>query len=291
MGHSRSPVRFRFPETSGMENTDGDVVKAFNEAGLRHARPALCVRMKGNPITLPLTPYHYPVLSARFHPGSGQGWNDDAWRRAPVLRVDAFRPESSSHRPRTRAKLLVDAQALYGLFQVQDRYIHCRHTRFQSPVYQDSCVEFFVQPRQEGGYFNFEFNCGGALLASYITDPTRTANGFKAFQRLTPEEGRQVERWASLPATVMPEMTEARTWYLGFQIPLSLLTRYAGPVDVREGAVWRANFYKCGDATSHPHWAAWRPVDELNFHRPDCFGWLHFERPTRNDPPRVTGRL
>ncbi|MEW6117215.1 MAG: carbohydrate-binding family 9-like protein, partial [Nitrospirota bacterium] len=40
---------------------------------------------------------------------------------------------------------------------------------------------------------------------------------------------------------------------------------------------WRANFYKCGDATSHPHWASWAPVEALNFHLPHCFGTICFE--------------
>ena len=46
---------------------------------------------------------------------------------------------------------------------------------------------------------------------------------------------------------------------------------------IRAGCqAWRGNLYKCGDRTSHPHWAAWSPVDELNFHLPRCFGTLRF---------------
>ena len=33
--------------------------------------------------------------------------------------------------------------------------------------------------------------------------------------------------------------------------------------DANHGA-WRANFYKCGDDTSHPHWAAWSPLKKVN---------------------------
>jgi len=37
--------------------------------------------------------------------------------------------------------------------------------------------------------------------------------------------------------------------------------------------VFRGNFFKCGDETSHPHWASWSPIsEELNFHRPETFG-------------------
>jgi len=224
----------------------------------------------------PSDPFVYTILPAKSRPGLRDRWQSTAWRHVPALPVDHFRPESSNHRPRTRVKLLADDQGLYGLFRVEDRFIRCVHTGFQAPVYKDSCVEFFVQPRLDRGYFNFEFNCGGSLLASYITDATRTADGFKACRPLSPEEGRLIRIWHSLPAVVTPEVIEKTTWLLAFRIPLDLLARYVGPLRVCAGEVWRANFYKCGDATSHPHWAAWRPVDALNFHLPRCFGRLRF---------------
>ena len=224
----------------------------------------------------PSDPFVYTIFSAHSRPGPRDRWESSVWRHVPSLSIDNFRPESSDHRPRTQVRLLADDHGLYGLLRVQDRFIRCVHTGFQAPVYKDSCVEFFVQPRLDRGYFNFEFNCGGALLASYITDPTRTADGFKACRPLAPEEGRRIWVWSSLPAVVEPEVTEKTTWLLAFRIPLDLLARYAGPLRVDAGEIWRANFYKCGDATSHPHWAAWRPVDALNFHAPHCFGQLRF---------------
>ena len=60
------------------------------------------------------------------------------------------------------------------------------------------------------------------------------------------------------------------------QSPFALLEAYVGPIAIDKGSVWGANFYKCGDETSHPHWGAWSPVDELNFHLPRCFGRLGF---------------
>ena len=224
----------------------------------------------------PSDPYRYAVLPANPRPGLRDRWESAAWRHVPSLSIDNFRPESSNHRPRTQVKLLADDQGLYGLFRVEDRFIRCVHTGFQAPVYKDSCVEFFVQPRLDRGYFNFEFNCGGSLLASYITDATRTADGFKEYRPLSPEEGCRIRIWHSLPSVVEPEVIEKTTWLLAFQLPLDILSDAVGPLSVDAGAVWRANFYKCGDATSHPHWAAWRPVDALNFHLPRCFGHLRF---------------
>jgi hypothetical protein len=50
---------------------------------------------------------------------------------------------------------------------------------------------------------------------------------------------------------------------------------YCGEVRPVVGQRWRVNAFKCGDETSHPHWASWAPIGEaLNFHQPEYFGWL-----------------
>jgi hypothetical protein len=45
------------------------------------------------------------------------------------------------------------------------------------------------------------------------------------------------------------------------------------------GVTWRANFYKCADKTSHPHWLTWAPVNypKPKFHLPEYFGRIEFE--------------
>ena len=79
--------------------------------------------------------------------------------------------------------MLYDANGLYGIFRVQDRYVRCVRTQYHDAVWKDSCVEFFAQPKPDRGYFNFEFNCGGAFLCSYITNPERTPDGFKEYRQ------------------------------------------------------------------------------------------------------------
>jgi hypothetical protein len=215
------------------------------------------------------------VRAARPRPRLEDGWDDPAWTAAAALEIACFRPEGSEHRPRTRARLAWDDDGLCGLFRVEDRHVRSVHTRFGEPVYEDSCVEIFLQPRPGHGYLNFEMNAGGALLASHVTDHRRTPDGFAAFTRLTEEDGRQVAVRSSLPSVVEPEVSA--DWQLAFSIPKALLEKYVGPIGPLEGQRWRANLYKCGDKTSHPHWASWSPVDALNFHLPHCFGTLRLE--------------
>jgi len=190
--------------------------------------------------------------------------------------VDQVRPESSDHHPATHFALLHDPRALYLNFQVSDRYVRVVHSLLHAPVYKDSCVEFFVQPRPACGYFNFEINAGGTLLASYIEDPSRTPEGFKKFTRLPPELCREIEVTATLNAPIDPEITTPLAWALSLRLPLSVMEEFTGRLSCAPENVWRGNFYKCADATSHPHWISWSPVKELNFHAPECFGELRF---------------
>jgi hypothetical protein len=198
------------------------------------------------------------------------------WAVAHALEVGNFRPESSLHRPQTSARLLYGANGLHGIFSVRDRFVRCIRTNYMDEVWKDSCVEFFVQPKPDKGYFNFEFNCGGAFLCCYITDPARAPGGFKDFVRVPASVAAQIRCEATLPRIVDPELDQPVNWSLQFYIPFAMLEEFVGPIGPVPGQAWRGNFFKCGDETSHPHWASWAPVDELNFHRPQCFGTLEF---------------
>ena len=219
---------------------------------------------------------NYTVRRAATAPQLDAPWQDPLWEQADTLEIEHFRPESSPHRPRTSARLLYDARGIHGLFRVQDRYVRCLRTQYHDPVWKDSCVEFFAQPQADRGYFNFEFNCGGAFLCCYITNPERTAEGFKEFVKVPADLGRLIQARSSLPPRVEPEITQEVVWTLGFFIPFALFEPYLGPLGPVAGQAWRGNFFKCADESSHPHWASWAPVDALNFHRPTCFGTLRF---------------
>jgi len=218
----------------------------------------------------------YTLRPATATPPLTADWSDPAWTRAETLEIAHFMPQSSSHRPRTSARLLYDAHTIHGIFQVEDRYVRCVRTHYFDEVWKDSCVEFFVRPKPNRGYFNFEFSGGGAFLCSHIVNPERGPEGFKEFTKLPPSVGQTVKVRSSLPARVEPEITEPLTWTLQFAIPVALFEEYVGKTPLVSGQVWRGNFQKCADECSHPHWATWAPIDELNFHRPDCFGQIAF---------------
>ncbi len=235
------------------------------------------------------------LVTALDGPSSSWDWDARPWRGAVALDIASFRPEGSSHRPLAQAKVLRDRRSTSSrrarpelvegrdcrgvrvLFRVEDRYVRSVHTEHNSPVCEDSCVELFVRPRPDRGYVNFEVNCGGTLHCSYIEDWTRTPEGFRRFTRIPEADCAAVEVHHSAPRVVDPECEEPMAWRVGLFVPFSLFEKYVGQLGSVEGSTWRANFYKCGDATSHPHWAAWSPVSSLNFHAPDDFGVLRFQ--------------
>lgn len=195
-----------------------------------------------------MTRNDYNILLTNSVPEMQGLWDGETWCQVQPLTIDCFRPEGSDHRPQTQCKLLYDEHNIYGIFRVEDQYVYSVHTGFQSDVWKDSCVEFFVQPPNSSGYFNFEFNCGGALLASYVTDSTRLDDGsLKECIPLTPDDDVQIRRYASLPSVVEPEIPTPLVWTLEFSIPFSVLEMYAGPLMPVKGQTWRTNFYKCGN--------------------------------------------
>ena len=184
----------------------------------------------------------YTIFPTAADAPLAEPWGSPLWQRAATVELAHFHPAGSSHRPAVRAKVLYTPDALNLRFSVSDRYLVCRHTHFQESVYKDSCVEFFVQPRPDRGYFNFEINCGGTLLSYYIEDPTRTADGFVRFTKVAEEHGRQVEILHSLPQTVDPEEPGPIDWEIGCKIPRGVLEAYIGALGAWTGQVWRGTF-------------------------------------------------
>ncbi len=210
-------------------------------------------------------------------PPLGKSWDDPAWSAAEIVEINHFRPESSDHRPHVSARFLYTDDGICGIYNVEDRYVRSVRTEYLSEVWKDSCVEFFVQPRSDGGYFNLEMNAGGAHLCWYIEDPTRTDTGLKKATKVPPELGTTIQIRSSLPKIVEPEIATPLMWQLSFFLPRTVLEKFTGPLGPFAGQQWRGNFFKCAEDLSHPHWAAWSPVDEFNFHLPRCFGTLIFE--------------
>ena len=226
-------------------------------------------------------PSVYRIVRVESAPSVSGLIEDRAWQLADIARVDQFHPNSSNHRPQTLVQALYDSAGIYVRFQVADQYVRAVCKRPQEMVSRDSCVECFIQP-PGAGYFNFEVNCGGTMLLYYIEDASRPIppNG-TPFTRFTPLPLNQIELVRvehTLPKTIDPEITSRIDWSLGFFAPWELFQAYVPKSSLRRDVPWRGNFFKCGDHTSHPHWASWNPIGPVpRFHQPERFGTFEFE--------------
>lgn len=202
------------------------------------------------------------------------------WSAAEQIVVAHFPWEDSGHRPRVSARVLWDEHWLALRFDVEDRYVRAVAQNFNDSVCVDSCVEFFVAPSadpEQNAYFNFEVNCGGTILLHRCAS-TAERDGGQQSRSVTDEDGATIRIAHTLPKIVEPELEEPTTWAVEYHVPWSLFEAYFGAVTPGSGTTWRANFYKCGDGTSHPHWGSWSPVDtpRPNFHQPSSFQPIHF---------------
>lgn len=161
-----------------------------------------------------------------------------------------------------------DGELLYLYYMVTGEVVRAANTEDFGPVWEDSCVEFFMQREGESGYRNFECNILGVLLSrrheSREKGVEQRAEMPFIFRYGTIchryQEGKQVSDWSMY--------LEIPKKALGFDLPESL-----------SGQKIRANFYKCGDKTPNPHFLSWNPIDlpKPNFHVPPFFGLLELE--------------
>ena len=163
---------------------------------------------------------------------------------------------------RSQAAICHDGQNLYVHLSAKEQDIRAEYTDPPAPVHEDSCLEFFFMPEGEDRYLNFEINPNGCLHLGFGPDRYQRENALPpdpkaVFQIRT---GRTTEGWEAeyrIPADFL------RGYYPAFQ--------FAG--------ILRANLYKCGDKTIHPHYLAWNPVETQtpDFHRPEYFGEMRFD--------------
>lgn len=193
-----------------------------------------------------------------------------------VANINNFRPEGSSHKPMVLAQIVGFNNGILGSFDVEDQYVICNRKKYNSKVCNDSCVEFFIKPKSNMGYFNFEFNCFGTIHCSYIVDPKRVRKGFKEYYKIPIKIGSAIKVNSSCKGLIPNEIDNPFKWELYYFIPFTIMENYIGKLDLSRE--WNGNFYKCADKSSHPHWGSWNPVSKLNFHAPNDFGIIKFKK-------------
>ena len=195
---------------------------------------------------------HIPTFDAQ---------SQEAWSAITTNPIDCINWKEYSYHPSVSFKITHNGSLLFIHYKVVEDYpVRTVNLHDQDPVYQDSCVEFFILDNDHY-YHNFEFNSSGIALS---------AKGKERKNRLSRNtlEMRQIARY---PSGVLKKNNKYH-WSLTIGIPFA-------SVGMARGFSYRANFYKCGDLTQQKHYLSWNNINTQrpDFHCPEYFGEIVIE--------------
>lgn len=176
--------------------------------------------------------------------------------------------EQYPYHPLTTFTIAHSAKYIYVNFFVRCNYLRAVNYENNSPVYEDSCVMFYVQSSDSQDYSRFEFNCIGTIKAVRQLESGESTI-------FTDEEIASISLLPSCGRRPFREIEGLFTWDILVAIPLKLIgAEYnGGPLKLK------GNFFKCASGTSQPHFLSWSPVKskEPDFLRPESFGDIILE--------------
>jgi hypothetical protein len=177
--------------------------------------------------------------------------------------------QSHLYKPSVRFNIAWGDREIYIKYYVRESCVKAEKSRTNEMVCEDSCVEFFVSPSDDGIYYNLEFNPIGTGLMG-------AGHGRTDSVRADPAVVEGIRKLATMGDRPFSEITGDIGWSLTLAIPLS--TFFHHRVENLAGKSFRANFYKCGDKLSTPHYITWNPIgtEKPDYHQPAFFGILKF---------------
>jgi hypothetical protein len=183
--------------------------------------------------------------------------------------IDIINWAEFDYRPDVHFRMQYGETAFFLQYKVKEQAVRAIAAIDNGQVWRDSCVEFFVTPADDDIYYNFEFNCIGTALLS--AGESRRNRESAQTSVLT-----NIRRYPSLGRHPFAERIEETAWDLTLVIPYTCIFKH--PNYSPAGKTVRANFYKCGDDLTTPHFLSWNPIDteRPDFHRPEFFGTVKF---------------
>jgi hypothetical protein len=185
------------------------------------------------------------------------------------LLIDTLNWPDFIYKPEVAVSMAYSDNEIFLKYYIKENYFKAEKTETNQMVCEDSCVEFFVSPEDDGIYYNIEFNGIGTCLLGSGTgraDSTRTY----------PEIVSKIRRLTSVGFKPVKEITGKIEWTITIAVPFEVF--FLHKIKELKGKTFRANFYKCGDMLTVPHYVTWNPVgtEKPDYHQPDYFGLLTF---------------
>jgi hypothetical protein len=190
-------------------------------------------------------------------------------KQGTILPIDTINWKDYSYMPKVDLSIAYGDGSIFLKYYVEENYFKAEKTETNQMVCEDSCVEFFVSPEDDGIYYNFEFNGIGTCLLG-------TGTGRENSTRSNPGIIEKIRRHTSVGEKPFSEQEGEFEWTITVAIPLEVFFHHR--IENLQGKTFRANFYKCGDMLKVPHFVTWNPVGTENpdYHQPRYFGMLKF---------------
>lgn len=168
------------------------------------------------------------------------------------------------YKPAVQFGIAHSGTEIFLKYVVEEKALRRETTTVNGPVWEDSCVEFFLS-FDNLGYYNFEFNCIGTPLVAFgSARANRTFLPVPLIKKIICKAENHENASGNFH------------WELSVTIPIEVFQFHK--IDSLKGTIAHANFYKCGDLTPEPHFLCWNHIDSPtpDFHLPEFFGQLHF---------------
>lgn len=194
-----------------------------------------------------------------------QNLSDEALREALAgiepQAIDCVNWNEFPYAPSVNFKLAYSDKAIAVMFEVSEKHVRAAAMESNGPVWEDSCVEFFIMTSDGKHYINIEMNCVGTILAARRTSRHDAVH-------FSEDKLSAIRHFTSLPHEPIDAREEGQSWWAVEVIPFESLGFEQKPESVR------ANLYKCGDKCDTPHFLSWSPIGlpQPDFHCPDFFG-------------------
>jgi hypothetical protein len=183
--------------------------------------------------------------------------------------IDLLNWKSFDYKPEVDFSIGYTDYEIMLKYYIREEYFKAEKTESNQMVCEDSCVEFFASPCNDGIYYNIEFNGIGTCLLG-------TGTSRETSKKADPWIIAGIRRMTSVGEEPVKERKGNFIWTITIAIPLNVFFHHK--ITALKGKSFRANFYKCGDKLTLPHYVTWSPVrtPKPDFHRPEFFGMLKF---------------
>ena len=201
--------------------------------------------------------------------------DDPKWKLAENIRlVDTIKGETADQL--TEVRILYSDTTLYIAFYCEDDYIWGTYKKSDSPIYDEECVEVFLNPGcSDHQYYELNVSPKNTVFTACILSnrlKERADEGFIGLTDFNPEIVTKVnvEGELGIPG-------KGRFWCVEYAIPFNEF--YGAPhIIPSPGDQWRMNLYRIDSPQKgSSRYYAWSPTSRIEFHLPWRFGMLKFE--------------